>query len=79
MERCRLAGKSPEVSVRFCPAHLATASTPDFLSARCQTDCANFVRLLQPFNKTHVYACGTGAFHPQCTYVHVSFNAQVNL
>uniref|UniRef100_H3CH17 Si:dkey-49n23.1 n=1 Tax=Tetraodon nigroviridis TaxID=99883 RepID=H3CH17_TETNG len=52
VERCRLAGKSPE------------------------TDCANFVRLLQPFNKTHVYACGTGAFHPQCTYVHVSFNAQ---
>ncbi|XP_053171619.1 semaphorin-3D [Scomber japonicus] len=33
------------------------------------TDCANFVRLLQPFNKTHVYACGTGAYHPQCTYL----------
>lgn len=36
-----------------------------------ETDCANFVRLLQPFNKTHVYACGTGAFHPQCSYLHV--------
>ncbi|XP_068170529.1 semaphorin-3D [Antennarius striatus] len=36
-----------------------------------ETDCANFVRLLQPFNKTHVYACGTGAFHPQCTYLHL--------
>ncbi|XP_072521508.1 semaphorin-3D [Salminus brasiliensis] len=33
------------------------------------TDCANFVRLLQPFNKTHVYVCGTGAYHPQCTYI----------
>ncbi|XP_051766898.1 semaphorin-3D isoform X1 [Ctenopharyngodon idella] len=32
-------------------------------------DCANYVRLLQPFNKTHVYVCGTGAFHPQCTYI----------
>nr|XP_043880357.1 semaphorin-3D isoform X1 [Solea senegalensis] len=35
-----------------------------------ESECANFVRLLQPFNKTHVYACGTGAFHPQCTYLH---------
>uniref|UniRef100_A0A4W5RR49 Si:dkey-49n23.1 n=1 Tax=Hucho hucho TaxID=62062 RepID=A0A4W5RR49_9TELE len=34
-----------------------------------QTDCANYVRLLQPFNKTHVYVCGTGAYHPQCTYI----------
>lgn len=33
------------------------------------TDCANFVRLLQPFNKTYVYVCGTGAYHPQCTYI----------
>uniref|UniRef100_A0A8D3DHG9 Uncharacterized protein n=1 Tax=Scophthalmus maximus TaxID=52904 RepID=A0A8D3DHG9_SCOMX len=41
-----------------------------------ETDCANFVRLLQPFNKTHVYACGTGAFHPQCTYLHLGHNAE---
>ncbi|XP_037535855.1 semaphorin-3D [Nematolebias whitei] len=41
-----------------------------------ETDCANFVRLLQPFNKTHVYACGTGAFHPQCTYVHLGHGAE---
>ncbi|XP_029683127.1 semaphorin-3D isoform X1 [Takifugu rubripes] len=52
VERCRLAGKSP------------------------QADCANFVRLLQPFNETHVYACGTGAFHPQCTHVHVGLSTQ---
>ncbi|XP_063767095.1 semaphorin-3D isoform X2 [Eleginops maclovinus] len=41
-----------------------------------QTDCANFVRLLQPFNKTHVYACGTGAFHPQCTFLHVGHDPE---
>ncbi|XP_070787086.1 semaphorin-3D-like [Enoplosus armatus] len=41
-----------------------------------ETDCANFVRLLQPFNKTHVYACGTGAFHPQCTYLHVGLSSE---
>lgn len=42
-----------------------------------QTDCANFVRLLQPVNKTHVYACGTGAYHPECTYIDLGYNAEV--
>ncbi|XP_074524639.1 semaphorin-3D [Halichoeres trimaculatus] len=41
-----------------------------------ETECANFVRLLQPFNKTQVYACGTGAFNPQCTYLHLSPNTE---
>ncbi|XP_017295270.1 semaphorin-3D [Kryptolebias marmoratus] len=41
-----------------------------------ERDCANFIRLLQPFNKTHVYTCGTGAFSPQCTYVHLGHNAE---
>ncbi|RVE73358.1 hypothetical protein OJAV_G00049480 [Oryzias javanicus] len=41
-----------------------------------ERDCSNFVRLLQPFNKTHVFACGTGAFHPQCTYVHLGHNTE---
>uniref|UniRef100_A0A8B9KSL0 Si:dkey-49n23.1 n=1 Tax=Astyanax mexicanus TaxID=7994 RepID=A0A8B9KSL0_ASTMX len=40
------------------------------------TDCANFVRLLQPFNKTHVYVCGTGAYHPQCTYIYLGHSVE---
>ncbi|KAK3536475.1 hypothetical protein QTP86_013797 [Hemibagrus guttatus] len=40
------------------------------------TDCANFVKLLQPFNKTHVYACGTGAYHPMCTYIDLGHNVE---
>uniref|UniRef100_A0A8C1RU90 Si:dkey-49n23.1 n=1 Tax=Cyprinus carpio TaxID=7962 RepID=A0A8C1RU90_CYPCA len=40
-------------------------------------DCANYVRLLQPFNKTHIYVCGTGAFHPQCTYIDLGHNLEV--
>uniref|UniRef100_A0A8C4IEZ7 Sema domain, immunoglobulin domain (Ig), short basic domain, secreted, (semaphorin) 3D n=1 Tax=Dicentrarchus labrax TaxID=13489 RepID=A0A8C4IEZ7_DICLA len=27
-------------------------------------ECGNFVRVLHNYNRTHVYACGTGAFHP---------------
>uniref|UniRef100_A0A2K5RF60 Semaphorin 3D n=1 Tax=Cebus imitator TaxID=2715852 RepID=A0A2K5RF60_CEBIM len=33
------------------------------------TECANFIRVLQPYNKTHIYVCGTGAFHPICGYI----------
>ncbi|XP_028670818.2 semaphorin-3D isoform X1 [Erpetoichthys calabaricus] len=35
------------------------------------TECANFIRVLHHYNKTHVYACGTGAFHPVCGFVQV--------
>uniref|UniRef100_A0A8C7Y488 Sema domain, immunoglobulin domain (Ig), short basic domain, secreted, (semaphorin) 3Ab n=1 Tax=Oryzias sinensis TaxID=183150 RepID=A0A8C7Y488_9TELE len=34
-------------------------------------ECANFIKVLQPFNQTHVYVCGTGAFHPVCSYLEV--------
>ncbi|KFP98303.1 Semaphorin-3D, partial [Haliaeetus albicilla] len=27
-----------------------------------ETECANFVRLLQPFTRSHVFACGTGSY-----------------
>uniref|UniRef100_A0AAR2KBH0 Sema domain-containing protein n=1 Tax=Pygocentrus nattereri TaxID=42514 RepID=A0AAR2KBH0_PYGNA len=30
------------------------------------TECANFVRVLHNYNRTHIYTCGTGAFHPTC-------------
>ncbi|XP_068859826.1 semaphorin-3D-like isoform X1 [Aphelocoma coerulescens] len=33
------------------------------------TECANFIRVLQPYDWTHVYVCGTGAFHPLCGYI----------
>ncbi|XP_061779763.2 semaphorin-3D [Nerophis lumbriciformis] len=41
-----------------------------------QSECANFVRLLQPFNKTHVYVCATGAFHPQCGLLQVMLDTE---
>ncbi|XP_052398745.1 semaphorin-3B-like [Carassius gibelio] len=35
------------------------------------TDCVNYVKVLHHYNRTHLYACGTGAFHPSCAYVEV--------
>ncbi|XP_030202293.1 semaphorin-4A [Gadus morhua] len=32
-------------------------------------DCPNFIRVLQFLNTTHMYACGTYAFSPRCTYM----------
>uniref|UniRef100_A0A493SST8 Semaphorin 4C n=1 Tax=Anas platyrhynchos platyrhynchos TaxID=8840 RepID=A0A493SST8_ANAPP len=34
-----------------------------------QTDCFNYVRFLQSYNSSHLYACGTYAFQPKCTYI----------
>uniref|UniRef100_A0A8C7MKV3 Sema domain, immunoglobulin domain (Ig), short basic domain, secreted, (semaphorin) 3Ab n=1 Tax=Oncorhynchus kisutch TaxID=8019 RepID=A0A8C7MKV3_ONCKI len=36
-----------------------------------QSECSNFIKVLQPFNQTHLYVCGTGAFHPVCAYLEV--------
>ncbi|XP_028307956.1 sema domain, immunoglobulin domain (Ig), short basic domain, secreted, (semaphorin) 3H isoform X2 [Gouania willdenowi] len=35
-------------------------------------ECANFLRVLQPFNQTHLYVCGTGAFNPRCALIPTS-------
>uniref|UniRef100_A0A8C6UAL8 Sema domain, immunoglobulin domain (Ig), short basic domain, secreted, (semaphorin) 3B n=1 Tax=Neogobius melanostomus TaxID=47308 RepID=A0A8C6UAL8_9GOBI len=35
------------------------------------TDCVNYLKLLHHYNRTHLYACGTGAFHPTCAFVEV--------
>uniref|UniRef100_A0A674BT84 Sema domain, immunoglobulin domain (Ig), short basic domain, secreted, (semaphorin) 3B n=1 Tax=Salmo trutta TaxID=8032 RepID=A0A674BT84_SALTR len=36
-----------------------------------QTDCVNYVKMVHHYNRTHLYACGTGAFHPTCAFVEV--------
>ncbi|KAM4562791.1 sema domain, immunoglobulin domain (Ig), short basic domain, secreted, (semaphorin) 3bl [Odontesthes bonariensis] len=41
-----------------------------------QMECANFVRLLQPYNRTHLLACGTGAFQPMCAFIYVGHRGE---
>uniref|UniRef100_A0AAQ6ICN2 Sema domain, immunoglobulin domain (Ig), short basic domain, secreted, (semaphorin) 3D n=1 Tax=Anabas testudineus TaxID=64144 RepID=A0AAQ6ICN2_ANATE len=46
---------------------------PDHLArAPRKLECANFVRVLHNYNRTHVYACGTGAFHPSCAFIEIT-------
>uniref|UniRef100_A0A8C1GA62 Sema domain-containing protein n=1 Tax=Cyprinus carpio TaxID=7962 RepID=A0A8C1GA62_CYPCA len=42
-------------------------------------ECSNFIKVLQPFNQTHLYVCGTGAFHPVCAYVEVGKRPEDNI
>ncbi|XP_023667052.1 semaphorin-3D [Paramormyrops kingsleyae] len=41
-----------------------------------EVDCMNHIRLLQTFNKTHVYVCGTGAYHPMCAYIDLGHSTE---
>uniref|UniRef100_A0A8C6WY95 Semaphorin 4G n=1 Tax=Neogobius melanostomus TaxID=47308 RepID=A0A8C6WY95_9GOBI len=34
-----------------------------------KTECFNHIRLLQRFNATHLYMCGTHAFRPLCAFI----------
>uniref|UniRef100_A0A3P8SZZ6 Semaphorin 4G n=1 Tax=Amphiprion percula TaxID=161767 RepID=A0A3P8SZZ6_AMPPE len=34
-----------------------------------KTECFNHIRLLQRFNSTHLYMCGTHAFSPLCAFI----------
>uniref|UniRef100_A0A8B9KME8 Semaphorin-3aa-like n=1 Tax=Astyanax mexicanus TaxID=7994 RepID=A0A8B9KME8_ASTMX len=43
------------------------------------TKCSNFVRVLQPYNQTHLFVCGTGAFHPICAYLEIGKRAEDNV
>ncbi|XP_043117219.1 semaphorin-4A isoform X2 [Puntigrus tetrazona] len=37
-----------------------------------KTDCGNFISILQFFNSTHLYACGTNAYKPQALIIPAS-------
>ncbi|XP_055269954.1 semaphorin-3G isoform X1 [Moschus berezovskii] len=39
-------------------------------------ECANFVRVLHPHNRTHLLACGTGAFQPTCALLAVGHRGE---
>uniref|UniRef100_UPI00398F5716 sema domain, immunoglobulin domain (Ig), short basic domain, secreted, (semaphorin) 3bl n=1 Tax=Pristiophorus japonicus TaxID=55135 RepID=UPI00398F5716 len=40
------------------------------------SECANYVRVLHPYNRTHLLTCGTGAFQPLCALVYVGHRGE---
>ncbi|XP_068128772.1 semaphorin-3E isoform X2 [Hyperolius riggenbachi] len=47
-----------------------------YRKGREQSECANFVRILHHYNRTHLLACGTGAFDPLCIFIRVGLRSQ---
>uniref|UniRef100_A0A3Q2DPJ8 Sema domain, immunoglobulin domain (Ig), short basic domain, secreted, (semaphorin) 3D n=1 Tax=Cyprinodon variegatus TaxID=28743 RepID=A0A3Q2DPJ8_CYPVA len=54
------------------PALRDREETCKLAGKRANLECANFVRVLHNYNRTHVYACGTGAFHPTCAFIEIT-------
>ncbi|XP_029471082.1 semaphorin-3E isoform X2 [Rhinatrema bivittatum] len=46
---------------------------------RESNECANFVRVLHHYNRTHLLACGTGAFEPVCAFIRVGHRSQEHI
>ncbi|NXN27443.1 SEM3D protein, partial [Nycticryphes semicollaris] len=53
----------------FWPASREQVEHCQLAGKNMETECANFIRLLQPFNRTHVFACGTGSYQPVCAFI----------
>ncbi|XP_039506516.1 semaphorin-3E isoform X2 [Pimephales promelas] len=46
------------------------------MQGREKPECANYIKLVQHYNSTHLLACGTGAFSPVCAYIRVGQGTQ---
>uniref|UniRef100_A0A8B9YDR9 Semaphorin 3E n=1 Tax=Bos mutus grunniens TaxID=30521 RepID=A0A8B9YDR9_BOSMU len=43
------------------------------------SECANYVRVLHHYNRTHLLTCGTGAFDPLCAFIRVGYHLEAPL
>lgn len=49
---------------------LSPFKTPSLLpTPSFQSECANYIKLVQQYDSNHLLACGTGAFNPVCTHL----------
>ncbi|XP_029290244.1 semaphorin-3E isoform X1 [Cottoperca gobio] len=49
------------------------------LKGREKSECANYIKVLQQYNQTHLLVCGTGAFNPTCVLIRVGQTGQGRL
>uniref|UniRef100_A0A3B4UKX6 Sema domain, immunoglobulin domain (Ig), short basic domain, secreted, (semaphorin) 3E n=1 Tax=Seriola dumerili TaxID=41447 RepID=A0A3B4UKX6_SERDU len=47
------------------------------MKGREKPECANYIKVLQQYNHTHLLVCGTGAFNPICALVRLGHIGQV--
>ncbi|XP_077953839.1 semaphorin-3E-like isoform X3 [Gasterosteus aculeatus] len=46
------------------------------MKGREKSECANYIKVLQQYNQTHLLVCGTGAFNPICALVRMGHTGQ---
>ncbi|NWY75620.1 SEM3D protein, partial [Erithacus rubecula] len=63
----------------FWPAPKEQVKHCQLAGRNVETECANFIRLLQPFNQSHVFACGTGSYQPVCAFIQLGARGKVSL
>ncbi|NXS57149.1 SEM3D protein, partial [Brachypteracias leptosomus] len=61
----------------FWPASREQVEHCQLAGKNMETECANFIRLLQPFNRSHVFACGTGSYQPVCAFIQLGARGKV--
>ncbi|XP_077566385.1 semaphorin-3E [Stigmatopora nigra] len=48
------------------------------MKGREKMECANYIKVLQQYNQTHLLVCGTASFNPICAFVHVGHRGREN-
>uniref|UniRef100_A0A3Q2NTR2 Semaphorin-3C n=1 Tax=Fundulus heteroclitus TaxID=8078 RepID=A0A3Q2NTR2_FUNHE len=52
-----------------CKDHVLSVDLNNITHGTLKHGCGNFVRVVQPFNRTHLFMCGSGAYSPVCVYI----------
>lgn len=46
------------------------------MKGREKMECANYIKVLQHYNQSHLLVCGSGAFSPLCTFIRLGHTGQ---
>ncbi|XP_060095971.1 semaphorin-3D-like isoform X2 [Heteronotia binoei] len=60
----------------FWPAPIEQMEHCRLAGKNPEMECANFIRLLQRFNNSHIFACGTGSYQPMCAFIQLKERAE---
>ncbi|KAJ0057016.1 hypothetical protein NL108_000850 [Boleophthalmus pectinirostris] len=52
-----------------CKDHVLSMDINNITSGTLKHGCGNFIRVVQPYNRTHMFMCGSGAYSPVCVYI----------
>eukprot|EP00064_Thunnus_orientalis_P008017 superscaffoldBa00000927_g8039 len=52
-----------------CKDHVLSMDINNITHGTLKHGCGNFIRVVQPYNRTHLFMCGSGAYSPVCVYI----------